>query len=261
MRTHTGEKPYQCEICEKRFSSQANLTTHMRTHTGEKPYQCEICEKRFLSSSLTSHMRTHTGEKPYQCECEDLHRRSPFVRSQSLASLTLHMRTHTGEKPFQCEICEKRFSQSGQPHHPHADPHWREALPVRDLREEVLSVRQPHHSHADPHWREALHVRDLRRKFSITSGNSPDQAQQSQHWREALRCARSAKKFFEHGDLTSHAGPHKARSLLSARSVHRRSPCTSSDLTSAHRADWVDTGEPSPMRAMSVSCPRWLCQG
>lgn len=44
----SGERPYSCEFCVKRFSSSSALTTHVRTHTGEKPYVCTICCKRFV---------------------------------------------------------------------------------------------------------------------------------------------------------------------------------------------------------------------
>ena len=40
---HTGEKPYECEICKKSFISNINLTVHKR----EKPYSCDVCQKSF----------------------------------------------------------------------------------------------------------------------------------------------------------------------------------------------------------------------
>ena len=58
MRTHTNERPYECDVCDNAFRESAALKTHMRMHTNEKPYECDVCEKRFTrASNLKRHMR------------------------------------------------------------------------------------------------------------------------------------------------------------------------------------------------------------
>jgi uncharacterized Zn-finger protein len=107
-RTHTGEKPFICDLCPTRFAQQSNLTAHKkRIHLGEKSHSCKECNASFFQKKdLIIHNMIHTGEKPFTCkECP-----KSFKRNEQL---TLHKRVHNKEKPYLCDMCPKSFSQSG----------------------------------------------------------------------------------------------------------------------------------------------------
>lgn len=47
---------HTCKVCGKNLSSFKRLKSHWNTHTGERPYACDRCNKSFTSSSdLSKH--------------------------------------------------------------------------------------------------------------------------------------------------------------------------------------------------------------
>ena len=57
-----------CSQCDKTFSHNNNLKTHLITHTGDNSYQWMYCNKAItVNNSLIKRMCIHIEEKPYQC--------------------------------------------------------------------------------------------------------------------------------------------------------------------------------------------------
>ena len=91
---NTGEKNYNCKICDKSFTQTKSVKRHMLTHSGDKHYTCKICEKLFTQAgTLKTHMLVHTGGNSYNCKI--------CYKSFSLKdTLITHMLNQTGKKAF-----------------------------------------------------------------------------------------------------------------------------------------------------------------
>lgn len=97
-------KPYECTVCNKKFSFLNNLVEHFAKHTGKYLHECKVCQKGFNKKhNFKRHMLIHTGEKPFHCELCSQHFRHA-------TTLKVHIQSHTGEKPFLCQICGKTFA-------------------------------------------------------------------------------------------------------------------------------------------------------
>lgn len=105
MRTHTGEKPFECTTCKMSFAQFSSLQKHQRAvHDQSQPYQCEVCGRAFSQvSNLIRHKRIHTGERPYECTiCKK--------KFSSGSNLSQHMQKHQGaEESFKCPVCGKSY--------------------------------------------------------------------------------------------------------------------------------------------------------
>jgi len=124
----SGDRIFECEICQKQFTTKQSKSRHKNTiHNPKKqqqvmdqqktntpknivdsssPFACEICGKAFKTETAS---KVHQGkahgflqnakQKNHMCEFCD-------VCFASKTDLRYHVMRHTGEFPFHCEKCK-----------------------------------------------------------------------------------------------------------------------------------------------------------
>ena len=82
---------FGCINCDYASKREQDLEDHIRTHTGEKPYECEFkgCTEKFAYlHSLKDHIRKHTGER-FECPVDDCD-----YKTIHKYSVKQHMKSH-----------------------------------------------------------------------------------------------------------------------------------------------------------------------
>ncbi|XP_044268484.1 zinc finger protein 679-like isoform X21 [Tribolium madens] len=100
----TTDGLFECQVCQKVYSSLAKLNKHKSRH-GEKKHKCSSCDKRFaLSWELRTHISVwHVEENNLSCEFCDYKTRG----SNSLKSHVI--RKHTRDFKFKCDECNSGY--------------------------------------------------------------------------------------------------------------------------------------------------------
>lgn len=105
--THTTDKAYACNVCDKKFKFKSGLLIHKAVHDPTPKKTCEVCGKTFhILAQYRRHFVYHANERKYGCE-------TCGKRFNTLDILRVHNRTHTDERPFTCQECGKTFRTAG----------------------------------------------------------------------------------------------------------------------------------------------------
>ncbi|XP_010188224.1 PREDICTED: zinc finger protein ZFAT, partial [Mesitornis unicolor] len=126
VHTELDKKSYSCPVCEKSFSEDRLIKSHIKTNhpevsmatiseilgrrvqlkglIGKRAVKCPYCDFYFMKngSDLQRHIWAHEGVKPFKCSlCE--------YATRSKSNLKAHMNRHSTEKTHLCDMCEKKF--------------------------------------------------------------------------------------------------------------------------------------------------------
>ena len=86
--TSSSKLRHECVYCGKRFPTPSKLQRHSLSHTGEKPFSCNVCMKKF---SQMAHLRNHLR---HAHKIEDSVSLSAAIQQKHNENLNTEIQTH-----------------------------------------------------------------------------------------------------------------------------------------------------------------------
>ena len=99
---------FKCDVCGGVFKHKCDLTRHQERHKESYDFSCTSCDKKFkVLEDLKQHVKIHEADKKFMCEYPGCGKgfSKPWAYKK-------HFRVHTGEKPFKCSLCYRSFPQA-----------------------------------------------------------------------------------------------------------------------------------------------------
>ncbi|XP_037658943.1 LOW QUALITY PROTEIN: zinc finger protein ZFAT [Choloepus didactylus] len=130
VHTELDKRSYSCPVCEKSFSEDRLIKSHIKTNhpevsmstisevlgrrvqlkglIGKRAMKCPYCDFYFMKngSDLQRHIWAHEGVKPFKCLLGE-------YATRSKSNLKAHMNRHSTEKTHLCDMCGKKFKSKG----------------------------------------------------------------------------------------------------------------------------------------------------
>ena len=114
IKQHTDNPPKQPHLiyseCGKSFTNKTNFDIHQRTHTGEMPFECELCNDNFQHERHLEKHRVNAHSKPYPNICELCGK--GFINFRFKEAWETHKKYCGKERKTRCDICCKNFKKT-----------------------------------------------------------------------------------------------------------------------------------------------------